>query len=425
MLRVGLTGGIASGKSHVLARLAAAGCHTLDLDAVAHRVIAPGGAAYDDVVRAFGHEILAPDASVDRKALGAVVFSDAAARARLNAIVHPRVREEEAGWARARAAERGAVLAVDAALLVESGVHLRFDRLVVVHCGEAEQLQRLMRRDGTDEAAARSRLAAQMPAEEKRRFAHFEVDSSGRLEDTDRATDRLAAGLRHLASAPPPRVDVPLERALGCLAHGPARGPRGLDPFRLLGEIAGAGGLEMERAARLLDPPTDGPWYRSARALEAGPGPETLAGPLVLWALARGAPDPPFVLAASASLARLTHLDAAAVAGACLWALALHEVMAGGRVPADLTERLPEWSALAERWAGAPPQPAVAAALRSAARHPEDVAAAREACLREGGDPDLSGALVGAAVGASASDVPLGVVEATRRLLAGPSSGEG
>ena len=123
MLRVGLTGGIACGKSRVLVRLGAKGLATLDLDALGHHVMAPGGSAHDDVVAAFGSRILAPDGSIDRKSLGAVVFSDPAARRRLDALVHPRVRAEEAERAARLEAAGEAVLVSDAALLVEAGHH--------------------------------------------------------------------------------------------------------------------------------------------------------------------------------------------------------------------------------------------------------------------------------------------------------------
>jgi dephospho-CoA kinase len=187
MLAVGLTGGIASGKSRVLGRLATRGLQTLDLDRVAHDLMAPGGAAYADVVAAFGPGILGDGGAIDRQALGARVFADPAARSRLNALVHPRVRDAEGTWRAGLPEGPGEVAVVDAALLVEAGLHLRFDRLVVAHCGEAEQLRRLMARDGLAEDAARARLRAQMPAERKRRFADLEVDTSGRPEDTDAA----------------------------------------------------------------------------------------------------------------------------------------------------------------------------------------------------------------------------------------------
>src|SRR4029079_11735128 len=120
------------GKSRVRRHLAAAGFGTLDLDGVAHEMIAPGGPAYDDVVAAFGRGILAADGTVDRKALGSRVFVDAAARAELNALVHPRVRDEEPRRAAAHEAAGGRVFVTDAALLVEAGVHLACERPVVV-----------------------------------------------------------------------------------------------------------------------------------------------------------------------------------------------------------------------------------------------------------------------------------------------------
>src|SRR5262245_43257999 len=134
MLRIGLTGGIACGKTHVRRRMAARGLPTLDLDETAHALTAKGGAAVDAVAAAFGKKVLARDGGVDRKALGALVFRDEPARLRLNAIVHPLVRDAEADWSAARANEGAALAVTDAALLVESGMHLRFDRLVAVHC---------------------------------------------------------------------------------------------------------------------------------------------------------------------------------------------------------------------------------------------------------------------------------------------------
>lgn len=404
MLRVGLTGGIACGKSHVLRRLAVHGLHTLDLDAVAHEVMAPGGSAHRDVVEAFGPGILTPDGEVDRKALAAIVFADTEARERLNAIVHPRVREEGARRARAHASEPGSVYVTDAALLVEGGVHLRFDRLIVVHCHRDEQVRRLRARDGVAEGAARARLAAQMPIEEKRRFAHFQVDTSGSLEETHRRADRLAEELKELALRPPRPVSVPAERALGCLVHGPAAGPRGLDPSRLLAELAATGGPEMGGIARLLSPPGGVPWYRSAREQEAGPGPETLAGALVLWTLAGRGADAPFLLAAAASLARLTHRDPAAVAAACLAALALHEVAASGALPGDLEPRLVDWGQASEPWAGVLPPARVEIAVRAA--RSGDPLAARRAAREAGGEPDLAGALAGMIAGIDPAAAP-------------------
>lgn len=395
MLRVGLTGGIACGKSHVLARLSAAGFRCLDLDRIAHQAMAPGGSAYAEVVAAFGREMLAPDGSIDRKALGALVFADAAARGSLNAIVHPKVRAEEARQAR-QGGDAPAIVVSDAALLVETGAHLRFDRLVVVHCDEAEQLRRLMDRDGVGEGAARARIAAQMPVADKRRFAHHEIDSSGTREESAAAADRLAEELKATAAGLRPRAPVPLERALGALVHGPRAGARGLDASRLFAEILNAGGIDLERLARLLDPPHPGVWYRAARHPEKGPGPETLAVPLVLWALARGGPDPAFTVAAAASVARLTHDAAPAIADACLQALLVQDVIVDGRVPVELQRRAREAASLATRWSGAAPSERVTERLAES--------------------------LAVLAVPAQAADAPAPLVELVQRLLA-PNGG--
>ncbi len=395
MLRIGLTGGIACGKSHVLRRLAERGLHTLDLDGVAHRITAVGGSGHAEVVAAFGERILAPDGGLDRKRLGAIVFADPQARALLNTLVHPRVREEEGRWAASFAGEPGAILVTDAALLVETGMHLRFDRLVVVHCDPAEQVRRLMARDRLDEGAAAARLAAQMPMAEKRRFAHYEVDTSGTLAETDQAADRLARELGALT--PALRFALPRRRALGCLVHGPRDGPRGLSPAAVLADIATAKGLELERLAGRLVPPSSGPWFRAALLADDEVGPETLAGSLVLWALARGGPDPDFLASAAASLARLTHRRG--TADSCLFSLMLQAAAVDGGIVRSLEASFAEWSALAARWGGEPPTGRPLAAWRAAAAHPLDPQAARDACRLAGLEPGLAGALVGIATG--------------------------
>jgi dephospho-CoA kinase len=347
VLRVGLTGGIACGKSLVAARLARAGCRSLDLDRLAHQVIARGGSAHADVVSAFGSGILAADGEIDRRALGRIVFADPAARARLNELVHPRVRAEERRALREMGEAPGTVLVVEAAIIVETGQHLRFDRLLVAHCSPAEQQRRLRKRDGLDAAAAAARLAAQMPVEEKRRFAHLEVDTSGSVADTEAAVDRLAVELRELAARPAGRPELSLERAAGLALGGPEEGPRGLSPLLVLREIVNARGLEMERLARHRSPRSSGSWYEGARAGERL-GAETLVGPLVLWALARAGDDPDFTAAAAASLARLVHPEAERRARTVLSALVLHEAVVSGRAP-QVSERA---SRLAKRWGG-------------------------------------------------------------------------
>jgi dephospho-CoA kinase len=391
LLRVGLTGGIACGKTRVRRRLEEAGLHTLDLDEVAHRLSAPGGAARDAIVAAFGTEVLLPDGSIDRRKLGAIVFADETARAALNEIVHPLVREEEARWAASFASEKDAVLVTDAALLVEAGMHLRFDRLVVVHCDPEEQVRRLVARDGVTEEAARARLRAQMPVAEKRRFGHYEVDTSGGLDDTDAAAFGLAEALR--AVVLPERHELPAERALACVANGPDRGPRGLHPSTVLREIASARGLEMERFFRRLDPAAPGPWYRAAE--DDSVPPETLAGALVVWTLARGGPDADFLAAAAASLARLTHREPSHLAAAVYMALALLASAVAGAVGSDDTE----FGVRAAQWGGADTPDRVRRTWSLAAAHARDPQKAREAARAAGLEPGLAGALVGIAAG--------------------------
>jgi hypothetical protein len=287
------------------------------------------------------------------------VFADEAARARLNAIVHPLVRAEEAGEAEAAAHSGVAALVTDAALLVEAGVHLRFDRLVVVHCRPDLQLRRLMERDGLAEGAARRRIAAQMPADEKRAFAHFEVDTSGSLDDTDAQADALAGGLLALAERPRgPRPEH--ERAVRCLAGASRQGPRGLSPRGFLRHVLDRGELEMESLGSILRPPAIQPWYRALGATLEDVPPAALMEPLALWATARGRDDDA-LLAAAASVARLTHGPGSAAAGACFRALVVRHALAGGASPIG-AERRDAWLARAERWGGGALDPEGAAA---------------------------------------------------------------
>ena len=394
MLRVGLTGGIACGKSHVRRRLAARGFETLDLDAVAREVTAPGSPALAEIAAAFGAGVLGPDGALDRRALAAVVFADAEARARLNAIVHPRVRAAEARLAEASTGREGAVLVSDAALLVEAGAHLRFDRLVVVHCDPGAQVARLRARDGLDEQAALARLAAQMPLAEKRAFAHFEVDTSGSLDDTDRQADALAEELAGIVRRPRAGRGAGIETLLGGLACGPDEGPRGLAPSALLAAAADAGGLEMERLAARLRPPATRPWYRTAEEADPGASPARLSVALAAWALRRGAPDPPFLAAAAGSVARLSHTDPAARADACLLALVAQEA-ALARDRTDVDEHAERLSPLATRFGGAPPSARLLPVWSAVRRFPNDPRGAAASCAAGGGDPGLAAAIAG------------------------------
>ena len=196
MLRLGLTGGIASGKTTVAAMLREMGFAVLDADSLAHTLIEPREPAYDEVVREFGPSILDAGNRVDRAKLAAVVFADLVKLARLNAIVHPRVEtvihRQFAEWS--RNGTRDAAF-VEAALLVEAGYHKNLDGLVVTWCRPEQQLQRLRARGLSDEDA-RQRIAAQLPVSEKLRYATETIDCSGSLEDTRKQVEALAAKLR-------------------------------------------------------------------------------------------------------------------------------------------------------------------------------------------------------------------------------------
>jgi dephospho-CoA kinase len=201
MLRLGLTGGIASGKSAVAAMLREMGFAVLDADSLAHKLIEPGQPAYDEVLQEFGQSVLAPDGRVDRPKLSAIVFNDRAKLDRLNAIVHPRVAEvifsQFEVWR--RAGVRDAVF-VEAALLIESGIHKNLDGLVVAWCDPDQQLERLVAR-GLSQAEARRRIAAQLSVEEKVRLASEKIDCSGSLEETRRQVEALASKLRRSQAA--------------------------------------------------------------------------------------------------------------------------------------------------------------------------------------------------------------------------------
>ena len=196
MLRLGLTGGIASGKSAVAAMLREIGFAVLDADSLAHKLIEPGQPACDEVLKEFGPSITDPSGRIDRTKLGAIVFADRAKLDRLNAIVHPLVAEVIFGqfevWR--RGGVRDAVF-VEAALLVESGIHKKLDGLVVVWCKPEQQVERLLAR-GLSETEARRRISAQLPVEEKLRLATEKIDCSGSLEQTRRQVAALAGKLR-------------------------------------------------------------------------------------------------------------------------------------------------------------------------------------------------------------------------------------
>lgn len=205
LLRVALTGGIATGKSYVLARLGRRGVPTIDADRVARDVVRPGRPAWSALVERFGADICRPDRQVDRARLGGIVFADAVARADLEAIVHPPVRRAIAEWFEAREAEARVPLAVaDIPLLYETGREEVFDRVVVTACPREMQERRIVDRDGLPVAEARRRIEAQLPVEHKAARADFVVRTDGTFEETDRQVDALHEALRRGASGAEP-----------------------------------------------------------------------------------------------------------------------------------------------------------------------------------------------------------------------------
>jgi dephospho-CoA kinase len=202
MLKIGLTGGIATGKSYVLGLLQELGCEVIDADIIAHRMIEPGQLAYKEIVDHFGRTVLDLAGKIDRARLGAIVFNDPRQRAKLNSIVHPRVFEAQERWF-AELAERkpDAIAVVDAALMIETGSYRRYDKLIVVHCRPDLQLQRLMARNNLSREEASARISSQMPAEEKLRYADFAVDTSNGFEDTRLHVESLYSELHRMAGS--------------------------------------------------------------------------------------------------------------------------------------------------------------------------------------------------------------------------------
>jgi dephospho-CoA kinase len=196
MLRVGLTGGLASGKSFVGQALANLGCHLIEADQLGHEVLMPGAEAYEAVVREFGPGVLAPDGTVDRARLAAEVFGRPERLARLNSLVHPPViRREEEMLKELEARDPGGIAVMEAAILIETGSHRRFDKIVVVFATREQQIERAMGR-GLSREEALARIERQMPLEEKRKYADYVIDTSGRKEDTLRHVGEVYRALR-------------------------------------------------------------------------------------------------------------------------------------------------------------------------------------------------------------------------------------
>ena len=202
MLKVGLTGSIAVGKSFVLGVLAELGCRVLNADVTAREVVAPESPGLQAAVDAFGTEILLPDGGLDRAKLGSLIFADEQKRLRLNSILHPFIiAKQDEQMRKWEGEDPKGIAVIDAALMIESGGYRRFDRLIVVHCRPEVQLQRLMLRDGLDREQAEQRIKAQMPQEEKKKFADFLIDTSDGFESARAQTKAVHQQLRETDGA--------------------------------------------------------------------------------------------------------------------------------------------------------------------------------------------------------------------------------
>lgn len=197
MLRVGLTGSIGVGKSFVSGVLAELGCHVLDADETARRVVSPHSPALQDVIAEFGVEILQDDGTLDRSKLGALVFAQEGKRAVLNSILHPYIIAQQDERLREwEKKDPNGIAVVDAALMIESGGYKRFDKLIVVHCRDDIQLQRVIARNNLSRDEAQKRIAAQMPQEEKKKFADYLIDTSDGFEAARKQAGEVYGELR-------------------------------------------------------------------------------------------------------------------------------------------------------------------------------------------------------------------------------------
>ena len=200
MLKVGLTGGYATGKSLVAHELERLGCHIIYADALGHEVLLPEGEAYAPVVQEFGPGILDPDGKIDRKKLAAIVFGNAERLARLSSFVHPAVfRLEEKMLREIAAKDPKGIVVIEAAILIEAKRDESFDKIILTACDEEVQIARGMKRDQTTREQVLARLANQMPLPEKRKYADYVIDTSGTKADTARQVEEVYRELARLA----------------------------------------------------------------------------------------------------------------------------------------------------------------------------------------------------------------------------------
>jgi len=199
MLKVGLTGSIAVGKSFVCEIFRKLGVFVLDADQTAREVVEPNTKGLKAIVKNFGAEVLQSNGELDRIKLGATIFGDEAKRQLLNSIVHPLIIEKQNDWLREKEAENpNNISIIDAALMIESGGYRRFDKLIVVWCDAATQLQRLVARNNLSEREALKRINAQMSQEEKKRYADFLIDTTRGFESAKRQTVEVFEQLKLL-----------------------------------------------------------------------------------------------------------------------------------------------------------------------------------------------------------------------------------
>lgn len=197
MLRVGLTGGLASGKSFAASEFERLGCAVLHADRLGHAILAEDAAVLGEVTAAFGEGVLRADGAIDRKRLAGVVFASKDKLERLNAIVHPRVFERvEDFFQQTARRDPSAVALVEAAIMVETGSYRRYDRVVLAACPREAQIDRFVRREGGTRDEAEARLGRQMPLEDKRKFADFVIDTSGSEAETLEQVRRVYRQLR-------------------------------------------------------------------------------------------------------------------------------------------------------------------------------------------------------------------------------------
>ena len=199
MLKIGLTGSVAVGKSFVVELFRELGCYVLDADVTAREVVEPGTIGLKHIVESFGSDILLPNGALDRSKMASIVFADNKKRQLLNSIVHPLVIKEQDRWLTNRElADRDGISIVDAALMIEAGSYSRFDRLIVVWCQPEVQLKRLMLRDSLSADEAARRITSQMSQEEKKSYADFLIDTSKGFDETRRQVNEVFHELKKI-----------------------------------------------------------------------------------------------------------------------------------------------------------------------------------------------------------------------------------